>query len=273
MIDWLTITSWTTEPIQRLSKELVAIADQHKEEIAPWKWKQYEGHIVSCPLGSIFVGTGYQKQGWHGIVRISGELADELWSLVANMVKEQPIRITRLDVQMTVTEPDGWSQWRLFNRCKDAGHSMRWEDSVDRNCGELATVYIGSRYSQRMTRVYEKPTKEGAKLLRFETEYKADRAHANARSLARGKATLSQYLKHEMQKVVGDEQLAAIYANQLEGIKPHTERIRVKTGDDKTRAWLLHDVLPVFTRIINSHGEGQEIIDAYRAACDAASGL
>ena len=81
--------------------------------------------------------------------------------------------------------------------------------------------------------------------------------------LGSGKNTVSQFVRHELETVVSDEQLEKMFVPLVEHTDPTTAKIRHDSDTDKTVNWLLYDVLPVFIRMLNDHDRAQDIADAY----------
>jgi hypothetical protein len=257
MLDWLTITTYD-DMAAKAWWRIVTEGESEEKKIM-----QYDGRIRFTLAGSIFVGSGYQRRGLHHMVRVSGTMADEHKSILYAQLKQGTIRVSRMDVQCTIRKPKEWNQWRFFNRRKRAGKTVAWFQSSDRDAGELATVYIGSRRSDRFTRVYEKPSAGGVKLLRVETEYKRDRAHKSAKAMMDGKGfTPGAMIRHELDNSISDDKLHALFSPHC-GDRPASVKVHVKTDDDKTFRWLVDDVLPVFKRIAYSHDMGDLLIEEY----------
>jgi hypothetical protein len=125
---------------------------------------------------------------------------------------------------------------------------------------ELATVYVGSRHSSRLLRLYQK---EGGKnhdmFLRFEVEFKGNRSNQMARELHKDRGILGEYLAHEVQQL-GDKKVEALFGTALENYDPRTERVRKVQAQDATESWLLGRVLPSFDRHIKAHDSSDIVL-------------
>jgi len=182
------------------------------------------------------------------------------------LIERQILNVTRLDLQITTEEPEGWGQINLCNRLYSRGKNAAFLGSTDGHTGKrLETVGVGSRTSETYTRIYQKLTDGAERLLRMEVEYKGAKARAIVRDMKT--TTFSQQLKYHLQSKLSDDKLTAVYANQLEGIKPHNARPRVRSKDKK-KSWLLKTVLPSFEEYINDHSEDGEVASAFLAVLE-----
>lgn len=156
---------------------------------------------------------------------------------------------------------------------KKAGKKVGWFESVDRQTGKkLETVYIGSRKSEKFVRVYRKLDNEGKAYLRLEVEMKGKRSDVVAKKLSRAGDDSQKFIGgvilHEVQKME-DEALSLLFEPQL---SMDAERVRVKVSKapDKTKNWLIGQVLPAFERYINSHDSEGNVRQAFFDAIDRA---
>ena len=263
--DWITATSFETEFWEFWTKKL-----REEGEAKPSKILQYTGEFFRFGAGSAFLGTGEQKGGEHHMLRLSGNLSNELSRFVWSQRRQGFIRVTRLDLQITIREPHDWSQWRLFNRIKKKKKHVGWVESSAGRAGQLETVYIGNRKSDRMTRVYIKLTAGNNRLVRFETEYKGDRANAIARAIAVDGEMPDNYLRYELEQVINDRMLVVAFVPALIEGRAVTEKIRVESSHEKTSRWLLEQCLPSFSRIINDHDGDGRVLEAFQDAINKA---
>lgn len=259
--DWLTLTSFNDYLYTRFKEEMTervgALIDYGK----PLKWQNYTGWTIQQDSGTIFAGEGIQKGAPHYCAWVSGELADELLHVALELDVKGFARFTRLDLQSTIAYPKNWSQFNFLVRLKRNRKSVGWAESRDRKAGALETVYIGSRSSDRITRVYVKLTENNQKLLRFETEYKGQRARQMAASLAHGAHTPSEYLAYDAKKA-NDKMLWEEFYPVFVDLEEATERIRVKTDLHKTEEWIRSTVFPALRRYLNDHQHNPDIAQA-----------
>lgn len=256
-IDWITLTSFEEE-FHKYWQKFVG------KDARETKIPRYTGWEKDLERGTAVSYAGIQEGREHYMVHLTGPAGDDNRDKAFSQVRQRFAECTRIDLQVTVPMPKTWSQFALLQRLNERGKLTGWRESRDRN-GRFQTVYIGARTSDRITRVYMKKADE-AMLLRFETEYKKPRSNAVARSLADGKATVSQYLMYELQSTVGDEGLRVVFEPSLSGARPLTEKIRVLSSVDKTEKWLLDQVYPSFQRHINDHDASGRVLAAFYAS-------
>ena len=264
LIDWLTLTSRDDEFFSYWENKLGELSTEIKQK----KVMQYEGNGYALENGSGFLGTAIQRGFIHYMLRLSGEISDELRLFAYSQQRQGFVKCTRIDLQVTVPMPKTWSQWQLLVDMKENGRTVGWIESKSKN-GNFQTVYVGGRSSQRFARVYVKKTYGNANMLRMEMEYKADRANAIFRSLAKGEIA-GRYLQHEIQTTFRHKGLSQLFSPCLNGVRPLTERIKIETSSEKTERWLLQDVLPTFTKAINNHESDGRLLDAYLDAINDA---
>lgn len=258
MIDWLSISTYD----ENAARAWWRLLDEMKTEDR--NIMQYQGKQGGSGDGTLFVGSGMQKRGMHHLIRVSGALADECRGLLFAQLKQGNVRVTRIDIQITIREPKEWSQWKLFNRRKRAGKTVSWFESKDRDAGTLSTVYVGSRKSDRFSRIYIKPTKGGGRLLRVEVEYKRDRARLSTKLMMdKDGIHPGDLLLHELENAIGDGPLLAVFSPHLAGREAASVTVTATSDDDKTLRWLMEDVFPVFKRIAYSHDMGDQLIIQY----------
>lgn len=268
-IDFWTLTSFDPLLTGLADQILLGQQGEHgRPSVDDARVEQYRGAKYSFPSGTIFVGEGIQEDMPHYLTRITGELAHEERHRIYNAVKSGYARVTRLDLQITTPEPRGWSQWALLERIHKQGRIKQWRESKDIE-GRAETVYIGNRQSERFTRVYIKMTDGGERLLRLEVEYKGKRARAMGRSLAAGR-TAAGYLKHELLNTLRDKPLAELFSPLLGQVSAHTERIQVESSLGKTEKWLLKQVLPAFSRVINDPQSSGHVAAMFLEVIEAA---
>jgi DNA relaxase NicK len=213
--------------------------------------------------GSIFFGTADQKNRPHYICQVSGLRANDAWNVYAPLAQGQLVRVTRLDPAVTVDlEGREWSQSHLFARLRrfSPTRSISYIESKSGPQGrKLATVYVGSRSSDRMIRIYEKVLGDDSIALRFEVEYKSARAAEVANLLLRS-FRLGNFLRAELD-VLNDDPLTKLFCPVLRGAG---KRPVVKRTPNKTREWLMEQVRPALMRFLNEHGnEAHELRYAF----------
>jgi len=263
-MDYLTLTTWEYEIFTFWLKHDFGKVERKNETV---RQQQYIGETRYYEQGSIFVGQGEQKGMPHYIVRISGNMAEIAKEHAFGQRLAYQVECRRLDLQITIDEPKDWSQIALFNRSHRGGKIPGWAASNDSKAGKLETVYIGSWHSDRLATVYVKLTSGNGRLLRFETRYKADRSNALLPQLAKGELP-DNFLRHELQNVIKDAKLSAIFERHLLGNVAKSAKVRQKVKEDVTADWLIDKVLPTFARIILDHDHDGRVLMAYQEVMD-----
>jgi len=124
------------------------------------KWLQYAGWRKE----SFFIGMGEQQKKRHSIMHASGFLAHTMHPVFMDYDKWY---CTRIDIQRTVKKPEWVDLPKLYKHLGKNGTSLISSDEND-------TLYLGSRTSDKFTRLYEKLFEE--MYLRLEFELKGKRA-------------------------------------------------------------------------------------------------
>lgn len=157
-IDYLRLATWDLKTYTNMA----VIINEHNVT-KPAHWLQYHGRRSDD--GGIFHGQGMQGYRNHYITHASGEESDK-WARYF-LDKHLDAYCTRLDIQITIKEPEGHDGRKLYELVH------RKTKSIVQSPG-VTTVYIGSRGSQLFIRVYEKVVDE--RYLRCEFELKQDYA-------------------------------------------------------------------------------------------------
>lgn len=179
-VDWITVTS-KGSALERKGLETNAYHIQQVqravtcEQVHDWQWKGYEGWRIS--------GLSYGKRPDSDIIMASGVLASKYWKLVMR----NSTNVSRIDLQTTVLFGRPLPDLVLEYYDMLEGNSSRKVTMV-RNNGDGQTLYVGSRTSDQMGRIYDKGIESKTNLppgmiWRYEVEYKQARAKAMAGQL------------------------------------------------------------------------------------------
>lgn len=261
--DWFTVTSYDDELYLKVSDVDIKF---NRETDA--KRMQYDGVVKYADNGSLFIGSGRQAASIHNMVVVTGALAHDMRHIVKECLLECDGKLTRVDIQTTIQEPAGWhdkGQWRLFNRLKRSGQTVGWIESNDRVHGELATVYRGSMKSERLARVYQKPSEADRPLLRLEYVLKGRQAQSYGLGWIGGK-TNSRKAFMALLDWFRDDTLTDHYRFILQGYTPYLPT--VLRAETKTERWLMGAVLTSFRRFINQHDSNGRVKDAFKQAIE-----
>lgn len=255
MIDYLTMTSFEDE-IYLVAKGIVEELEL-VDEMKDYRFLQYSGHSLDLRRGNMQFMTGVQKLSYHNMVRVSGEACMDALPRFASVFMPYRDNLTRIDAQVTILEPDNWSQWELLTDLRKRGHHVGWVASRDRDTGfELATVYIGSReHSPRFVRIYQKLTADGQKLLRLEVEIKRDRAREHGKYLV-------EYASGDLSKIRDELGFLSQYHPGLEytfsaSLEGWLKPVRVQRKETSTERWIFDQCLPAIAKYCNEHNSDQ----------------
>ncbi len=156
-LDYLRLASWGHVPYTDVMSTLM---QNWPDEWERGKWLQYAGWWKE----SFFIGMGAQGKKRHAIMHTSGHQAHTMYPVVRDF---DGWYCTRIDVQRTVKKPEWVDLPKLHKLLGKKGTSLISSEEND-------TLYIGSRTSNKFTRLYEKLFDE--MYLRLEFELKGKRA-------------------------------------------------------------------------------------------------
>lgn len=156
-LDYLRLASWGHVPYVDVMSTLM---QNWPDEWKRGKWLQYAGWRKE----SFFIGMGEQAKRRHAVVHASGYLAHTMYPVLMDFVDWY---CTRIDIQRTVKKPEWVDLPKLHKLLGKKGTSLISSEEND-------TLYIGTRSSDKFTRLYEKLFDE--MYLRLEFELKGKRA-------------------------------------------------------------------------------------------------
>lgn len=209
---------------------------------------------------------------------------DELSSARADKVEElnlirfaldQSSKIARLDFALDIfvegAHPlEMYDAWKGGAVDTGAGKVSPWTSgtkNADGDVTETSTVYFGAEKSDRRLRVYDKQAERGTTYpwIRIELVSRDERAWSLAETMRKhGIATAGRSAISEFVWCEDLEWWRAALTGEVVAMEP------VKRKHTNTEKWLLQQVLPVLSRILDeqqARGEW-EIYDAYQAALD-----
>lgn len=254
--DWLTITSYN----KTLIDDACRIADGFRPSFVRSRKLSvgnYKGVLDNYQMGTLFIGDGIQQGRTHCMLQISSRLASLALPYIMGMC-ERYARCTRFDIQSTVRQPVWWCQWEFLHWARSQGIGVGFYTSSD---GEknLETVYLGSRKSDKFSRVYQKRLGSGL-ALRFETQYSKDRANMLMSKVnERGSDVLWDVLSTEHKK--HSHRKLGMVMPHLRSAEQKLEKVVVSvkgTSSDKTDDWLISRVLPTLLKRVSTGDEGSK---------------
>ena len=260
LIDWITITSFdeqTHHDAMVMFDQLIGFSG------GAYKLAnrlQYQGRLINGGNGHAFLGFAEQKNVDHMMIQVSGELAhmllglpmrsgDEPGKSALRKIALDPFsKVTRLDIQVTVRQPDDWSQYKFFKRVKETGKPCSFIESDSAlDGGKLSTVYTGTRKSDNFVRTYQKDDYDGNLYIRHELELKGARSDA-AKGPALRKLQLAGILKHYLNKIE-DPMLDAVLRPILNN-PPYQVTVKRESNLAKREKWIRNTVLPALKRYL-----------------------
>jgi hypothetical protein len=249
-IDYLTISTFDEKNFNLIVSESSSKETQPDDA----RRMQYHGQYQSMSNGGLFWGTADQKERKHYLIQCSGGYSNRLTNYMMTTGVED-FNVTRLDIQLTLIKPEWFKSRGLVDslRLGNWPHRTRTVTAIDG--GGNDTVYIGSRHSDRFIRIYVKDTD----YLRFEVEYKAERANAvyeMLKTYGKERAMLG-ILHREMISLpthpIIDGFRSHIH-NDGESLKPEVIRT-----DSNTYKWFIHSVVPALQRLLNDHDQSARV--------------
>lgn len=248
-IDWLTLVTFN-----RASWSSVQLAWQSFLEssgaaygLKKGKVMQYQGNVI----GDVFFGAAVQRGQEHFMVRASGDVAYTLFA----KVRLTGLKCTRVDVQVTTEIPEGYSALTLYQQLE--GATWKGKDpklSLIKNRDGMDTVYIGSRKSEKLIRVYVKQSADGERFVRFEIEYKGVRAESLMVAMLNDfGAAVSGVMRETMGRIAESVSMMDSFRSVLAVYDPMSLRGRYVRPNDKTMDWLTGQVDTSIRRMMRSH--------------------
>ena len=257
--DWITLTTFS----QQLGIVFLNTAKEWGARSSKSKRMQYEGWISHDKGGTFFAGKANQRGKNHWMAQISGDASNQAIKRFYAPIEKGLINVTRLDIQITVEMPLSWSQPNLFRDLRSF-HNKKAISYLESNSsagqGKLATVYIGSRSSDRVVRIYEKLGYGDEIFLRFEVEFKKQRA-LNATLAGIDLETRTGILRHEIERLKNDD-IRTLFASVFDVT---SNPIVVVREQSQTARWLKRTVFPSLRRFLNDHNqETDEIYNLFK---------
>ena len=259
-VDWLTLTTYSLEAFNELYYIHTGEHDQTgiKEK---GSFRNYRGVVASGALWA----AGKQGQAVHYLVKASGAKAHDLAISLASCLSWESFRASRIDLQVTVPGTlDGLSVKRSAEAIVAMGRMGR-PPKITAILGETDTVYIGSRSSERMVRIYQKlGTPDGLPpRVRFEVELKGDLASITLKDMVSGRVRIAERLAWEWNRLPIDRQHESLrgITNELlacKSVEPTPPPIRALPN---TLRWLETVVDSSIKKLASDHDCHQPMIE------------
>lgn len=249
-VDWLTITG--KSPSIRKKMHAKFVGQRHKleregETTKPWPMMGYQGYLCG--------GIRWGSRPDSSIVMLSGDDAALLWRRFALHADN----CSRVDLAVTVTIKYPFPElitlyynWFTRNGGVQGHPGLSLTRIENTNGGQ--TLYVGSRKSDQMGRIYDKAAEEGidelvGRVWRYEVEYKNRRAQTVLKSLldASG-STLPGVIQCTVHRWFDDREFPPLWVDKGAVLASDIEA-RV-TSDDVSLAWITTQVAPTVDRLV-----------------------
>ena len=265
--DYLTLSTFDVEAYTWAVRLIRGYTPEDERKVG--RWLQYEGLAGD----GYFVGAGDQAGGRHYVVRLSGSVAHSFLAVALRQgAMLARFKCTRFDVQYTRPEAPSvrLEEVGKLLEAADWSHHKGKKPKIEwwHNAEGYDTLYIGSRSSVRLQRIYVKPV-DGRDCLRWEVEYKGELAgKLFAAVLASGLSVLAGVLAGEMVvlPVLACPELVALVDDVKGGNKPERLKlVRDRTPELRSLQWLWECVLPCVRRLQSNDPEVKRSVDEFLA--------
>lgn len=245
-IDYLRLASWK---FNAYLNSITYLMEQWPHEWTRGKWLQYTGWRKE----GLFIGRGEQNHKVHTIVNISGALSQKWFKHFADF---DVWYCTRIDLQRTIKSP----------LADDEKLSMVRDDCTTENTTLIEsskndTLYLGSRTSDKFTRLYEKILDET--YLRLEFELKGYRSRAAWDALRDGEKT-DRIFKFYLERTKLPERIKFEYRKDDETSTDKVMKLETENDDAKTLKWIL-SLDDSMAKNMSSHSIGEQVKTVVRA--------
>lgn len=238
-VDFLTVTTKTgaaTATLLSLVMALLGGPDMWRKPSHKWNFKGYRGRS--------FDGCSYGIRGDEGIVMLHGEWCQEYWSRIAPSRQ----KCTRVDLAVTVELAQ--ENTLLAERGYDqVASNAGITSSIVMSSKGGSTVYLGSRQSQFMGRLYDKGAEEGlpsGMIWRYEVECKKPASEAVVTQLL-DTSDVSAWVSSYVERWFSARGLPPVYTS--ENVECELEVAANVTTPDRRMAWLRTSVRPTVGRL------------------------
>jgi len=247
--------------------EYLAVCGQTWEDTFPTKFLQYTCVGMSSMAGTVLAGNAAASVLGGRVDRPDSHLDSHILQVTSGMASWSPVydaivvkrrgNVTRLDIQVTVSEPDGYDAYALYDQLR-AGASTT--TIIEGATG--STVYVGSRMSDKMLRVYQKVDGEGKKLLRAEFELKRDMAKEVTNQLRAGESLTLMY--NYLIGKTGNGFLVETFT-----VGDTVSPVKCKKPKPNTVIWFLDTVIPSLAKLKEADRDGyNDVVSGIRDIID-----
>lgn len=245
-LDYLRLGCWDDASALQLTSKL-------RTSIPKWRqgyWLQYKGWYGD----NSFYGIGEQNRRRHYVWRSAGPSSSVLFELTKGLPE---VYATRLDVQVTISLPEDYDVFAVYQDHKNLGG--RGTSIIESDTG--STVYFGARTSDRFARLYTKEYDKG-NFLRLEFEFKGKTAKAIYSSIILGRNGPTMIFQHFLKSF----SLADYIIDWFDtGDDSEMERIYIENAqnDDHKLEWL-HSLANTIIKMGNDHKMSESTLNFLR---------
>lgn len=271
-IDWLTATTFDQVHFMSIRDEwmrwTVRSMTGGKSEQA--KRRQYKG----VEIGGVFFGIAEQNGVDHFMVVASGGLAHHFATIMRTWLAA--MKVTRIDIQYTTSLMGNWDLNGDAEQMHRLSPATTTTTYVKRSAkGKYQTLYVGSRQSDKMVRVYQKDgIVDGGhevKLGRWEIEFTGDLApnvyssvFADPENSAK---VMGGILSTSYDKLEGRFGRLTFMGTFSPMLKYDTYKLRVMGKPSRTVEWLYEAVLPAIKSLCAEGSSEQAMVWLNVARC------
>lgn len=239
-IDYLRLASWEYNAYVEI---MPYVMETWPKDWQRGKWLQYVGWRKQ----GIFVGRGMQGNKAHTILNISGAMSQEFYLF---FLKLDGWYCTRIDLQRTIETP----------LSKDESLRLIRDDCTTKKTSlieseENDTLYLGSRTSDKFTRLYEKILDKT--YLRLEFELKGFRSRATWDALRQGEETDKIFCFY-LKRSALPERIKFEYDKVGDLATDKVMRLQMDKDDAKTLDWII-SLDKAMAKNMASHSIGEQV--------------
>ncbi len=245
-IDYLRLASWRADAYIETMQLLM---EAWPKGWLRGKWLQYTGWRKE----GVFIGRGEQNRKAHTIVNMSGALGQEWYT---SFTAWDVWYCTRIDLQRTIRTPLASNENLSLIRddCNTKKTTLIESEEND-------TLYLGSRTSDKFTRLYEKVLDET--YLRLEFELKGSRSRAAWEAIRAGE-TNDKIFYFYLERSSLPERIKFEYGEKGEIATDLAMRLQIEKDEEKTLKWIM-SLDDSMAKNMASHGIGEQVKVLVRA--------
>jgi hypothetical protein len=267
LVDWITATAREDGPGQQEMYELArGIADEFGKHYGyltdDWYFHGYSGFIIR---GHGHVSYG-ERPGQGSIIQAGGPMSARIWANTVRLADN----VSRFDIAVDVElkDPDATIAQVCYDFLQQIPKRER-RRKIELYKGHTGdTLYIGSRKSKKLGRLYDKSGERGelsGRTWRYELELKGDPATQVTDTLLEhvsngegGLITLGDLICQTIYRWFSDRNVEPLFNHDGTGIR--MMEIRTETSLEQKLLWLRAQVRPSVQKLVKA-GYGREALE------------